>query len=171
MFDVGDYVVYGSKGVCKIVAIGSLPTGNEGRLYYTLMPVYIKGSTVFTPVDNTKVVLRSLISKEEAQEILDEVPSIGSLNIENEKERENVFREILSRCIPVELIRMLKNIYQRKVKRLAEGKKITVSDERFFKLAEDSLYGELAISLGLDKDKIRDYVTERIDHEEMIPVV
>ena len=63
------------------------------------------------------------------------------------------------------------NMPPEKVKRLAEGKKITVSDERFFKLAEDSLYGELAISLGLEKDKVRDYVTERIDHEEMIPVV
>ena len=171
MFNLGDFVVYGSKGVCKVVSIGSLPTGDSDRLYYTLAPVYIKGSSVFTPVDNTKVVLRRLISKDEAQEILGKIPYIHSLDIDNEKEREIVFKEILTGCVPVELVKMLKNIYQRKVKRLAEGKKITVSDERYFKLAEDSLYGELAVSLGLERDKVRDCITEKIDHEEMIPVV
>ena len=105
MFNVGDFVVYGSKGVCKVVSIGSLPTGDADRLYYTLAPVYIKGSTVFTPVDNTKVVLRKLISRDEAEEILGNIPSIHSLDIENEKERETVLRRSLQGAFRLNLSR------------------------------------------------------------------
>lgn len=170
MFNVGDYVIYGSKGVCRVEKIGKSPTGSDNRLYYTLAPEYIKGSTVFTPVDNTKVVLRGLISKEEAEKLVGDIPSIESLWVESDKERENEFKNILARCIPREIIKMIKNIYQRKIERLAEGKKVTVSDERYFKMAEDSLYGELAISLGMDREKVKEFISERLETEEMIPV-
>ena len=37
--------------------------------------------------------------------------------------------------------------------RISEGKKITNSDRKYFKMAEDSLYGELAIVLDMEKEK------------------
>ena len=47
--------------------------------------------------------------------------------------------------------------------RIAEGKKVTSSDSKYFHIAEDSLYGELAISLGMEKEEVKDYIHERID--------
>lgn len=168
MFQVGDYVVYGTKGVCKVEKIGVIESLGNGRMYYTLAPVYIKGSTVFTPIDNQKVVLRSVITKDEALKLIEEIPEIESLWVENEKRRENEFKDLLTRCDCRELVSMIKNLYNRKQERIAEGKKVTVSDEKFFKMAEDSLYGELAISLGMSRDEVGEFISSRIDQGDMV---
>ncbi len=39
---------------------------------------------------------------------------------------------------------------------------MTAGDERYFKLAEEHLYGELAIALGIEKDKVSSYIEKRI---------
>ena len=45
-------------------------------------------------------------------------------------------------------------IYQRKQKRLAQGKKCTTTDTRYFQVAENLLYVELGIALGKPKQQI-----------------
>ena len=51
---------------------------------------------------------------------------------------------------------------EKKQERKAQGKKVTAGDERYFKLAEEHLYGELAIALGIEKDKVGSYIEKRI---------
>lgn len=45
MFHVGDYIIYGSNGVCKVDKVGpmNLDGVSRDRMYYTLIPVYSKG--------------------------------------------------------------------------------------------------------------------------------
>jgi len=35
-------------------------------------------------------------------------------------------------------------------------------DERYFRAAEEQLYGELAYALGIDKAQVADYITDSI---------
>ena len=35
-------------------------------------------------------------------------------------------------------------------------------DERYFKAAEDHLYAELSIALGMPKEDVKDYIEERL---------
>ena len=41
MFSVGDYVVYGSNGVCKVTEIGpmDLPGVSKDKLFYTMIRI------------------------------------------------------------------------------------------------------------------------------------
>jgi len=57
---------------------------------------------------------------------------------------------------------MIISLYHRKEERIAGGKKATSTDERYFHAAEDILYGELGIVLGMDRDKVRDCVMESV---------
>ena len=70
MFQVNDVVIYGHHGVCEITEIGKLkmPMADQEKLYYTLRPVYHKESAVYAPVENRKIIMRSVITKEEAEE-------------------------------------------------------------------------------------------------------
>ena len=53
---------------------------------------------------------------------------------------------------------------------IAAGKKMTASDEKYFHLAEESLYGEFAVTLGIDRDQVREFITNRIgEPEDMQP--
>lgn len=163
MFEKNDYVIYGNSGVCMVKDIGPLdiPGIPEERIYYTLVPCYTKDSQIFTPADSKKVVMRPLICREAAMKLIEEIPDIEPLWVTDEKQREAQYKETLRTCDCRELIRIIKTIYQRMQSRIAEGKKVTASDERYFHLAEDSLYGEFAIVLGIERNQVRDFIAGR----------
>ena len=70
MYEVGDLIVYGRTGICEVTEITTLKMDGvpKDKLYYILRPVREKRGKVFTPVDNEKIVMRRVISKEEAED-------------------------------------------------------------------------------------------------------
>ncbi len=167
MFKVGDLIVYGNTGVCTVEKIGKpeLTGVSDDKEYYTLSPYYSRNSRIFTPCDNDKVVMRPVISKKEAEKLLKEIPKIKLLVITDEKKREERYKETMRTCDCREFVSILKTIYNRKITRLAEGKKVTASDERYFNMAEDKLLGELAIALGVEKSEMRVKLNETVWEE------
>ena len=67
MFNVGDFIIYGSNGVCKVTNVGPMKMSGipKDKMYYTMVPCYIRDSEIFTPVDNERVVMRKVMSREE----------------------------------------------------------------------------------------------------------
>ena len=67
MYEVGDMIVYGRTGICEVTEITTLKMDGvpKDKLYYILRPVREKRGKVFTPVDNEKIVMRRVISKED----------------------------------------------------------------------------------------------------------
>lgn len=164
MFKIGDYIIYGSNGVCKVESIGAMNmmgTSKE-RDYYTLRPVYETGGVVYTPVDNDKVVMRLVLTSDDAKQLVDEINNIEILWVPEEKKREDIYKAALKTCECREWIKIIKTLYLRKKDRIASGKKVTSSDEKYLKLAQENLYGELAVSLNMEKDKVEDYITKRL---------
>ncbi len=157
MFAIGDLVVYGSNGICEVkdIAPVDIPGASSERMYYYLSPVGAKESRIYSPVDNVKVVMRHVISKEEALGIIDNIGEIPELEIVTDKLMEMKYKEVIASCDIRELIGMIKTIKKKQEKRHAEGKKITATDERYFKKAEEALVNELGISLSLDRDAVR----------------
>ena len=88
MFKIGDYVAHYKEGVCEVVNIGKIDMGSSDKEYYTLKPVYDAGGTVYTPVDNKRDQIRKLITKEEAENLIKEMPKIDIIGVTNEKQRE-----------------------------------------------------------------------------------
>ncbi|MCR4839104.1 MAG: CarD family transcriptional regulator [Eubacterium sp.] len=164
MFEVGDYVVYGTNGVCRIKAVGPIDFSGNSReqIYYTMIPCYVRDREVFTPVDNESVVIRKVMSEKEALDFIDDMQTIEKMPVEDEKKRELAYKQALLSCEPAKIVSLIKTIDDRMQKRKAEGKKMTSLDSRFSHIAEDSLYGELAISLGMDKDAVGPYIEDKI---------
>lgn len=164
MFEVGDYIIYGSNGVCKITNIGpmKMPGMTSTKLYYTMVPCYIKGSEIFTPVDNERVVMRPVMTKKEAEKFVKGIGKIKPITIIEDKRRELEYKAAVYSCDPETLVGLIKTIYIRMEERLEEGKKVTSSDSKYFKMSEESLYGELAISLDMEKDEVKDYIKTKI---------
>lgn len=164
MFQTGDYIVYGSRGVCRIKDIGTLDfLGKEKKkLYYTLVPYYVEGSVVYAPVESNGIVMRPIMSKEEVMELINEIPQIEELWIKDEKSRELAYKEAVKSCDSRELIRIIKTIYNRGKSRMAEGKRMTESDNKYFKLAEENLYAEMAVTLHMNKEDVKKFVIEHV---------
>lgn len=160
MFEVGEYVVCGNKGVCVVEKITTLDIAgvDKEREYYILKPKYQQGSTVYVPVDSPKESMRRVIKREEAQKLIDAIPDVPLLAITNEKLSEQIYRDCLKSGNCEEWVRILKTIWRRKQERLQAGRKETAVDARYFHMAEDSLYGELAVALDLNRDEVEAYI-------------
>lgn len=165
MFKKGEYVVCGNNGICKVMDVTTLNMAGapKERLYYILKPVYAEASTVYIPVDNHKVALRAALSAEDAHALIEKIPSLDLVWVENEKQRELTYKECLRQNTCEEYVRIIKTLYLRKQERLAKGQKIIGLDERYLKQAEDFLYGELAVALGIEKKGVEEYITEEIE--------
>ena len=73
MFKVGDYVSYGNSGVCQVVDVIWMNAGvssDTEKQYYVLQPVYNASGKIYTPIDNNRVIMRSLISYDMAEALL-----------------------------------------------------------------------------------------------------
>ncbi len=55
------------------------------------------------------------------------------------------------------------SVYQKAAAAVEGEKKVTASDGRFLRTAEDNLYGELAISLGIDRKAVEGYIIDKIE--------
>lgn len=164
MFEIGEYVVCGSKGVCVVENITKLDISgaDREREYYILKPKYNSGSTVYLPVDSTRESMRPVIKREEAEQLLRAIPELPVLTIGNEKFVEQTYRECLKTGRCDEFVKLLKTIRLRKEKRLQAGRKVTAVDEKYFHIAEDGLYGELAVALGIGRDEVEAYIEREI---------
>ncbi len=164
MFAKGEYVVYGSKGVCLIRDISQIdiPGVDKDRLYYIMQPICNANGTVYLPIDSTKAVIRRVMSREEATKLIEDIPEIEELAVPDEKRREASYKEALKTCSVYAWVSIIKALYIRKNERLAAGKKITALDERYLKAAEHELYGELSIALGISEEDMGSYLQSHI---------
>lgn len=164
MFSLGQYVSCGNKGVCTIEDITTLdiPGVDKAKLYYILKPCYMAASTVYVPVDSSATSIRPILTKEEAEQLIKMIPDIPMLDIQNEKLVEQEYKNSMKTNQCEEWVKIIKTIYQRKQKRLEAGRKETAVDGKYFKIAEDNLYGELAIALNLQRGEVSDYITESL---------
>ncbi len=160
MFKVGDHVVYGSKGVCTVADITQMkmPGADKERPYYVLHPVWDNGARVYLPADSEKAVIRKVITKEEGNQLIDEIPEIACLAVAEDKKREQDYKDAMRACDCKILVSLIKTLATRKEERIAAGKKNTALDERYLRAAEHELYDELAIALEQSKEEVTEKV-------------
>ena len=162
MFKKGNYVINTNNDICEIQDIVTMNLSGTAKEYYLLVPVSEPSAKIYIPVDVAENRIRLVITKEEAWEIIKGIPSIESVWIENDKEREKIYKEALASREPKRLISIIKTLYLRKKERTDAGKKNTAVDERYFKLAENQLHAELAFSLGEPKQNITKIIEEHL---------
>lgn len=156
VFSVGELVIYGGEGVCRVERIGpsTLSCADPNREYYTLCPVFHTGE-VTTPVD-TRVLMRPVMTAQEAEEFLAALPAMlpeapGELS---QRAAREYYQAAVSSFDCCRMVALLKMLYAKREAARRSGKKISQLDERCSKRAEDHLYEELAAALGIEKNAV-----------------
>ena len=167
LFGKGEYIVYGTTGVCLVTDITTMSAGNlaQEREYYVLEPVGVKGNRIMTPVEGNKSILRPVLSKEEAYCLIDEIGEVDELGILDDRQRESRYKEALKTCDCRQWVGMIKTLYFRKKDRMSRGKRLTEVDERYLKKAKETLYRELSIPLKIPAEEVEHFIMERIGGE------
>lgn len=164
MFEVGEYIVYGCKGVCRIENITHIDISgaDKDRLYYVLAPIGDEKSIIYAPTDNQKTTMRKVISREEADRLMVELPEIEMLWVPDDKQREAKYKEAMRTCDYRSWVSIVKTLYLRMQERTAQGKKVTALDEKYMRAAENELYSELSLTFGVPKESMENYIKEKI---------
>ena len=122
---------------------------------------------IYVPVSNSDSRLRACLTIEEAWNLINRIPEIPTAWTHNEKMREQNYKEAVKANSPEALVSIIKMIYQRKQKRLAQGKKCTATDARYFQIAENLLYMELGVALEKPKQEICKTIIDYIDQNKI----
>lgn len=164
MFSIGQRVICGNKGVCTVEDITTLDISgiDKAKKYYILKPKYVTASTVYVPVDTAATSMRTILTKEEAEDLIQSIPEIEPLEIKNEKLIEQDYKACMKSNQCSEWVRLIKTIYLRRQKRFQAGRKETAVDSKFCRIAEDNLYGELAVALDMERSEVSKYIADRL---------
>ena len=165
MFCEGEYVVYGDLGVCRVEGVTQrrFEGLDAAHLYYVLAPVY-QGGVLYIPADNPRIFLRAVISAEEANRLIDAIPTIEgeAFHSRSAQELSVHYEQALRTHDCADLIRLTISIRTKKRALARQKKKVGRVDEHFMKKAKDSLNGEFAIALGIPREDVPAYISRRI---------
>lgn len=164
MFNIGDVVSYGSSGVCRITGDCEQKVKGEKKKYLILKPVYQNNSTVYLPLDNEMLVerMKRLLTADEIEDIIKEMPDSKSLWIENDNKRTEAYTEIMKNGDRGEILRMLRTLYKHRQKMFDKGRKLHASDDYIMKSAEELVFNEFALVLGIKPEEVLGFIEEKI---------
>jgi len=168
MFEVGEYIVYGMNGICRVEDVCASPYDKtDPRTYYLLVPVNNPmSSTIYTPVDNERVPMRRLMTPEEIEGLIAAMPGISLLTVPVEKQRREIYRTTIGSLAPEGYVQVIKTVHRRREELAAARKHFPVTDLEYGRLAKHLLYSECAHVLGLAEESMEAYITSRIEKAE-----
>lgn len=164
MFSIGDLVIYGGEGVCRVEHIGapSFSQYDSAQAYYSLQPLYRTG-TVMTPVE-TRVLMRPIMTADDADAFIAQLSAVPAADIPSGNPR--LAKDCYHQCVMSydcgQIASLIKALVIKRAYALANRKKISQLDERYLKRAREHLYGELAAALDMERDDMEDYIKKRV---------
>lgn len=164
MYQINDMVMYAAQGVCRITDIQSNDFNGTAARYYVLRPVSSESALLYVPADNPAMTekMRRLLSEDEIFDMIRSLPNAEPLWIENEHVRKERYKELLSQGDRKALIQMVKAVYLHRERLAARGRKMHLTDERFFKEAEKLLYDEFALVLNIRREEVVPFIVRQL---------
>lgn len=166
MYQKGELVIYGNNGICRVEEIGvpvGTPMGRSGKEYYTLTPVFGSG-TIYAPLD-TKVFMRAILTKEQAEHLIAQIPGIREEEFEGKDVRalSEKYRGCLDTHQCEDLVKLIKTVYMKEKTMVENGKKLAKTEQEYGKIAKELLHKEFSIALGLPYEEVEEYITRKVE--------
>ena len=158
MFKKGEFVLYGTVGVCQIEKISKTDFSDNDRLYYFLVPRYEKDTTIYTPVGSDKVRMREIMTRDEAERFVLSWPEVECKQYANDKERPMAYKQAIESGDCRELASMIKEISTIEQSRRGNGRMLAIREKDGIKTARRLLFGELAAALNICPEEVPEYI-------------
>lgn len=164
MYQIGQRVIYGIHGVCQIVDISIKSVGRDKVRYYMLEPVEQPGSRYYIPTEKPAAVakLSPILSRQDLDALLQEELHPEEIWIEDENQRKNKYRELISSGDRRALLAMIHALHLHKSKQAELGRKFHLCDENFLRDAERLLASEFAMVLNKSLEETVQYIVNAI---------
>lgn len=164
MYQIGDWVVYGIHGVCRVVDVQKQLVNRKRTQYLVLEPRNQAESRFYLPTENPAAMakLKAILSKSELAELLTSEAVRQDGWIQDENRRKQYYRELIGSGDRTALLKMVGSLYRYKSLQITAGRKFHQSDENFLRDAEKLLASEIALVMELSLEDARDYLREQL---------
>ncbi len=162
MFEINEFVFYGSEGICSVDDIVSSPFSDvkTDAKYYVLHSLHGGSNTAYVPLDGAEKLMRPVMSRSDIDALVKSIPGIelfGECNLKQLKEK---YGAALRSGDPTEWIRVIKTVADRTLNGRDGGKKVSDAERSFSDNAKRVLYKEMATVLAINEDDIETYISE-----------
>ena len=162
MYAIGEKVVYGAMGVMEIVDVTEQTVGDVARKYYVLKEYASpSASLTYVPVDNEALTsqLQPLLTKDEILEAIRLAKTTQPIAwVEENRARSEMYKRILATADRVQMLAMIRLVYETGLRREAEGKKNFIADENVMRRAQKNISTEFSLVLGIPESEIFEYI-------------
>ncbi len=169
MYKIGDLIMYGVRGVCRVKEITELDwsSAEQGRKYYVLEPLY-KDDLIYVPIDNVKVFMRPVMSREEVLALIDSMPEIeaDTRKARSIQQLARIYQAAIDSHESEDLVKLTKSIHLKKVAAEKQNKQLGQIDVRYMEHAENLLFSEIAAVLDIPRDSVKQFIEDRLGQAE-----
>jgi CarD family transcriptional regulator len=167
MYEIGEKVLYGIHGVCRISDTEERLVDRVKRQYLVLEPVDQTGAKFYVPTHNAAALakLRPLLSRETLESLLRSEDVKKDAWIEDENARKQAYRELIHSGDRTALIRMVGSLHRHKEAQALAGRKFHLCDENFLRDAEKILSAEFSLVLDIAPGQVSSYVWQVMNEE------
>ena len=158
-FELGEIVLYGLNGVCRIASIEE----REQGLYYILVPVHKPRTTLMVPVNNETLVsrMRYMPSAEEVEESIARAVRTDPTWIDDTSSRKEHAKDVLANGSEYDLLMLCRSFYQHKEYVLSIGKKSTSSDASILRSVQDRIRDEFSVVFGIEPSDVDEFISSK----------
>lgn len=155
MYKIGEVVLYGTNGVCKIEEVSKQRLAGSVMEYYVLKPLFSQVSTLFVPTNNEVLVskMRHILTEKAIKDILDNLSVVPEW-IDDKNERFNFCKDTIANGDLKAIIYLIRMLHAHQKEQNNKGRHLHISDERFLREAEKMACDEIAYALNIERSEI-----------------
>ena len=165
MYSVGQTVVYGIHGVCKITNIQQMRVDKRNVDFFVLEPIDQPGANYFVPCNNQNALakLSPVLTKMQLDEMLENAKDADDVWVSDENRRKQRYKELIGSADRISLLRMIGSLYDHKKQQIEAGRKFHQTDENFLHDAEKLLSTEFSLVLGISIEDVANYIKDKLN--------
>ena len=151
LFKEGDYIFYGSGGICRIDSITEMPFegAREGVPYYVLHTLSEPRQVIFNPTVNDKVLMRAVMTKKDTKELLDSLGDLEPFEAQSAKLLREKYIAAIKSGLPAEWVKILVTYEKRRLAAEMHLVRVTEAERGFYTQALSLLAAETALVEGI----------------------
>lgn len=165
MYAIGQLVCYGSNGVYRVEDIGPIShiRGYDPRQDYYKFSSLQRGEVTYVPV-NSGVFMRPVISREEAERLLESAPALEAQAYASRDPRalREHYKEIMDAHSCEALVGLIKSINAKERQAAGQGKRVGKTDQEYKKRAQQLLAEELGAVLEVPVERAQEMLTQAL---------
>lgn len=160
MFKINDSVIHCREGLSTIVSMSNM----NGKDYFLVSVNRNSGETIYVPVDTASSIIRPLMNKKEADELLLYIKKIKKEFNTNTKQRRDAYKKMLSSGNVKEIAYLYRQLYFYEKIGGENNTEIKLGpvDIDMLSYAQNMLMDEFALSYNVKREEVKDFVEKRI---------